>query len=249
MTHFLRASLILFYILCCEKDSTLTRRIRMHLELLILCWNDQRKLSRGQTSSGERVQDFADLIWRDPEENAVVEGAGETAATPACVVGVGVNCTAPNHVAGVMKTLSETARKHHPPTHCSTTAAHLENTGTRALAPKLSGAGATAPPGSRCRPRESPPGIALVVYPNSGEEWDAGARDWVQGTGLRGVEEIGRLAREEWYLEGKGARVFGGCCRIRPEHIAEIRRALASCAVVSVENRERGFPSGHQSVR
>lgn len=78
-----------------------------------------------------------------------------------------------------------------------------------------------------------------MAYPNSGEEWDAGARDWVQGTGLRGVEEMGRLARDEWYLDGKGAQVFGGCCRTRPAHIAEIRRALAS-RDMSVDNRQTG---------
>ena len=77
-----------------------------------------------------------------------------------------------------------------------------------------------------------------MVYPNSGEEWDADARDWVQGTGLQGVEEIGRLARDEWCLDGKGALVFGGCCRTRPAHIAEIRRALVSGAAPT-ENRER----------
>lgn len=188
---------------------------------------------RGHTFSGERVQDFADLIWRHTEETSC-EGAGET---PACVVGVGVNCTAPNHVASVIRTLSETARKYRPSSHPFTSAPHLETTETTS-APKLSGKPATEPRGASCRARESPPRIALVAYPNSGEEWDAGERDWVQGTGLGGVEEIGRLARDEWYLGGKGARVFGGCCRTRPAHIAEIRQALASCAVSLVENGE-----------
>ncbi|CAM9291407.1 unnamed protein product [Scytosiphon promiscuus] len=35
---------------------------------------------------------------------------------------------------------------------------------------------------------------------------------------------------KEWYAVGRRARVFGGCCRTRPAHIAEIRRALG-CAV------------------
>lgn len=198
---------------------------------------NSRSIKTSTTHSGERVQDFADLIWRHADAERC-EGTGETAATPACVVGVGVNCTAPNHVAGVIRTLSETACKHRLPSSPSAKASHSENTGTISAPTKMSGDPATAPPGARYEARESPPRIALVVYPNSGEEWDAGARDWVQGTGLRGVEELGRLARDEWCLEGKGAHVFGGCCRTQPAHIAEIRRTLAS-RDVPVENMER----------
>lgn len=200
--------------------------------------NDQRTIAT-KLSSGERVQDFADLIWRQTEEEKCGEGAGDTAQTPAGVVGVGVNCTAPNHVASVIRTLRETACKYHPSSHPSTDASHVDNTGTTSAPTKSSCNPAPAPPGARCGSRKIPPRIALVVYPNSGEDWDAGARDWVQGTGLQGVEEIGRLARDEWYLEGQGAHVFGGCCRTRPAHIAEIRRALASCTAVPVGNTER----------
>lgn len=194
------------------------------------CHDQQRKSRPNFFCSGERVQDFADLIWRGTKGTGG-EGTGETAATPPCVVGVGVNCTAPNHAASVVRTLSETACKGRPSSNPCTKASHSKNTETTAPVPTKSDSPAAVPPGARCGAREGPPGVVIVVYPNSGEQWDAGSRDWVQGTGLRGVEEIGRLARDEWYLEGKGAHVFGGCCRTRPAHIAEIRRALDSCAL------------------
>ena len=90
------------------------------------------------------------------------------------------------------------------------------------------------------------PRLLLVAYPNSGEVWDADARDWVEGTGLRGevggsdrvirgVETFARMARDEWYTAGSAVRVFGGCCRTRPAHITEIRRALS--ALVSSQER------------
>ncbi len=53
---------------------------------------------------------------------------------------------------------------------------------------------------------------AVVVYPNSGERWDADARCW------RGVAGVGEV--EAW-LEA-GATIIGGCCRIMPDDIADI---------------------------
>jgi len=54
---------------------------------------------------------------------------------------------------------------------------------------------------------------AVVVYPNSGERWDADARCW---RGAAGVGEV-----EAW-LEA-GATVVGGCCRVMPADIAGVR--------------------------
>lgn len=63
----------------------------------------------------------------------------------------------------------------------------------------------------------------VVVYPNSGEGWDAERRSWtVAGTGTRDAAAFGRMA-EEWF--GKGAQIVGGCCRTGPEYVAEIKRA------------------------
>lgn len=57
---------------------------------------------------------------------------------------------------------------------------------------------------------------AVVVYPNSGERWDADARCW------RGVAGAGEV--EAW-LEA-GATIIGGCCRIMPADIADIRARI-----------------------
>jgi len=61
----------------------------------------------------------------------------------------------------------------------------------------------------------------IVVYPNSGEGWDAEHRCW---TGTSDAQDFGRLARA-W--SAAGAQILGGCCRTGPEHIRAIRDALA----------------------
>lgn len=61
-------------------------------------------------------------------------------------------------------------------------------------------------------------GKPVVVYPNSGEEWDGDRRAW---KGLPGYS--GDLAAR-WVAEG--ARIVGGCCRIRPADIAALAAAL-----------------------
>ncbi|MCF6473534.1 homocysteine S-methyltransferase [Nonomuraea sp. MG754425] len=63
-------------------------------------------------------------------------------------------------------------------------------------------------------------GLPVVVYPNSGETWDAAARRWL---GLADPVEYGRAA-EEW--RRAGASLIGGCCRTTPEHIRQIRAHL-----------------------
>jgi S-methylmethionine-dependent homocysteine/selenocysteine methylase len=61
-------------------------------------------------------------------------------------------------------------------------------------------------------------GAPIVVYPNSGEGWDAVGRRW---TGTPG-SWIGDVPA---WVEA-GARLVGGCCRVRPAHIAAITAAL-----------------------
>jgi homocysteine S-methyltransferase len=57
----------------------------------------------------------------------------------------------------------------------------------------------------------------LLVYPNSGEHYDARARQWT------GVADDGALAEQArgWYE--LGARLIGGCCRTTPADIRAIR--------------------------
>lgn len=56
----------------------------------------------------------------------------------------------------------------------------------------------------------------IVVYPNSGEGWDAQARCW---TGVSDPEAYGALSAK-WFAAG--AQIVGGCCRTRPAHIREV---------------------------
>ena len=56
----------------------------------------------------------------------------------------------------------------------------------------------------------------VLVYPNSGETYDAAKSDW---DGHRIYESFGEEAKE-WY--NAGARLIGGCCRTTPEDISAI---------------------------
>ncbi|WP_369195209.1 homocysteine S-methyltransferase [Streptomyces djakartensis] len=57
-------------------------------------------------------------------------------------------------------------------------------------------------------------GKPVVVYPNSGETWDAGARAWT-GRATFTADRVRSWRRA-------GARLIGGCCRVGPQAIAEI---------------------------
>jgi homocysteine S-methyltransferase len=82
---------------------------------------------------------------------------------------LGVNCTPPRHVAGLLGNLSAAADK------------------------------------------------PLLVYPNSGESYDAHAKQW------DGAAQGPAFAERtiEWYRAG--ARLIGGCCRSTPQDIRAIR--------------------------
>jgi homocysteine S-methyltransferase len=57
-------------------------------------------------------------------------------------------------------------------------------------------------------------GKPAVVYPNSGETWDASARAW-SGASAFEVDAV-----TEWIAAG--ARLVGGCCRVTPSDIAAL---------------------------
>lgn len=68
----------------------------------------------------------------------------------------------------------------------------------------------------------------ILVYPNSGELWDAANRRWYASSNL---DEFAAMA-ERWYAAG--AQAVGGCCRTTPAHIRCVRKALEA----------KGAPSG-----
>jgi homocysteine S-methyltransferase len=79
-----------------------------------------------------------------------------------------------------------------------------------------------------CAPSDVPMAIAtarevtgkpVIVYPNSGEEWDARRRAWT------GRSRYSAGQPRQWMAAG--AKIAGGCCRVRPADIAVIARAAA----------------------
>ncbi|MFB6842627.1 homocysteine S-methyltransferase [Streptomyces sp. NPDC056361] len=62
-------------------------------------------------------------------------------------------------------------------------------------------------------------GGPVVAYPNSGERWDARARDW------RGDLAFDPAGAGAW--AAAGARLVGGCCRVGPDTITAVAAALS----------------------
>ena len=80
-----------------------------------------------------------------------------------------------------------------------------------------------------CAPSDVPLAVAIasqvtgkpvIVYPNSGEGWDARHRAWA------GRPQDMAWQPRQWVTAG--ARIVGGCCRVRPADIAQIVTALAA---------------------
>ncbi|MFD5338421.1 homocysteine S-methyltransferase [Streptomyces hawaiiensis] len=63
-------------------------------------------------------------------------------------------------------------------------------------------------------------GKPVVVYPNSGETWDADTRGWT-GRSTFTADQV-----KGW--QQSGARLIGGCCRVGPEAISGIAGALGA---------------------
>ncbi|MGH8223140.1 MAG: homocysteine S-methyltransferase family protein, partial [Woeseiaceae bacterium] len=61
----------------------------------------------------------------------------------------------------------------------------------------------------------------IVVYPNSGEQWDGQTHHW------RGSRDHGSLAALAPQWVSAGARMIGGCCRIGPQEIAALDETLS----------------------
>ena len=58
-----------------------------------------------------------------------------------------------------------------------------------------------------------------IFYPNSGESWDAAARNWTGAASVTG-------SARSWLAAG--VRALGGCCRVSPAQIAAMRTELSS---------------------
>ncbi len=60
----------------------------------------------------------------------------------------------------------------------------------------------------------------IVVYPNSGERWDAARRCWA------GTRDPGEFADMAVRWRDAGATMIGGCCRTGPAHVRALRERL-----------------------
>ena len=89
-----------------------------------------------------------------------------------------------------------------------------------ASAPQIVGVGVNC-----CDPADVGPAIAtartvtgkpVIVYPNSGEGWDAARRRWT------GRPQFSAAAAVRWVAQGAAA--VGGCCRVGPAEIAAVAR-------------------------
>jgi homocysteine S-methyltransferase len=63
-------------------------------------------------------------------------------------------------------------------------------------------------------------GKPVIVYPNTGEDWDARRRAWT------GQSRYSAGQPRQWMAAG--AKIAGGCCWVRPADIAVIARAAAA---------------------
>jgi len=68
--------------------------------------------------------------------------------------------------------------------------------------------------------KQAVPDKAVVVYPNSGETYDANDNSW---SGIVTPIECA-IAAKDWFEAG--ARLIGGCCRMGPSHITAMGESL-----------------------
>lgn len=62
--------------------------------------------------------------------------------------------------------------------------------------------------------------VPIIVYPNSGEQYDPISKTWSDEAVCTAFEDIA----PEWYAAG--ARLIGGCCRTTPEQIERIQQKV-----------------------
>jgi S-methylmethionine-dependent homocysteine/selenocysteine methylase len=76
----------------------------------------------------------------------------------------------------------------------------------------------------------------VVVYPNSGEIWDAASESWLSGTGVTEAQDMARhlMKYGVHWIEQEAIRrgsaippiLIGGCCRTQPATIAALRQLV-----------------------
>ena len=133
------------------------------------CLHEACAIVRALRAEGIRIPAYFSFSCRDgahiSDGTKIAECARVLDAVPEAAA-IGVNCTAPQYVSGLIRMIRQETDK------------------------------------------------PIVVYPNSGEYYDAAARVW------RGAaEDFGARSRE---YAAAGARIIGGCCRTTPHDTASI---------------------------
>ena len=80
------------------------------------------------------------------------------------------------------------------------------------------GVNCTTPVDARDAVQLAGPYGPVVVYPNSGQSWNAETREW-EGRSAFTAQDV-----RAWVVSG--ARLVGGCCRVGPEDVAALRTTL-----------------------
>lgn len=63
----------------------------------------------------------------------------------------------------------------------------------------------------------------IIIYPNSGETYDAEKKQWVKSSGAGDEDFVSYISK--W--QEAGASLFGGCCRTTPNTIRAVARVLS----------------------
>ncbi|KAK1313665.1 Homocysteine S-methyltransferase 2 [Acorus calamus] len=72
----------------------------------------------------------------------------------------------------------------------------------------------------------------IIIYPNSGETYDADRKEWVESTGVPDEDFVPYVSK--W--REAGASLIGGCCRTTPNTIRAISRALNITSAIKPQN-------------
>ncbi|KAG8370249.1 hypothetical protein BUALT_Bualt14G0097300 [Buddleja alternifolia] len=116
-------------------------------------------------------KDGTNVVSGDPiEDCALIADSCEQ------VIGVGINCTPPRFIQGLIQSIRSVTNK------------------------------------------------PILIYPNSGETYDAHRKEWVPSTGVADVDFVSYVGK--W--REAGASLIGGCCRTTPNTIRAISKTLSS---------------------
>ncbi|OVA05415.1 Homocysteine S-methyltransferase [Macleaya cordata] len=85
----------------------------------------------------------------------------------------------------------------------------------------------------------------ILIYPNSGETYDAQTKEWIQSTGVSDVDFVSYV--NKWH--DAGASLIGGCCRTTPNTIRAISKTLSKGSAAQPSEPVTSLPIRYQLVK